>query len=98
MSRSFSHLFRYKWCAVIATAITFLALIPQLHFWFVRGRNWQGAYATLQGDEFLYSAYLNALIEGRPRRTDAFVGRDSTSNSPLPESTFSIQFIPPFII
>src|SRR6266550_5895264 len=75
-----------------------LSLIPQLHFWFIRGAEWQGAYATLQGDEFLYSAYVNALIDGRPRRNDPFAGRDSTPQSPLPESTFSIQFIPPYAI
>lgn len=75
-----------------------LSLIPQIHFWFVRGTEWNGAYATLQGDEFLYSAYVNALIDGRPRRNDPFAGRDSTLHSPLPESTFSIQFIPAYAI
>jgi len=84
--------------ALAATAILLLSLIPQIHFWFVRGRDWRGAYATLQGDEFLYSAYIDALIDGRPRRNDPFAGRDSTPKSPLPESTFSIQFIPSFII
>ncbi len=75
-----------------------LSLIPQIHFWFVRGRDWNGAYASIQGDEFLYSAYINALIDGRPRRNDPFAGLDSTSNSPLPESIFSIQFIPAYVI
>lgn len=98
MSASSSYTFRSKWCAVALAGISFLALMPQLHFWFVRGRDWNGAYATLQGDEFLYSAYLNALIDGRPRRNDPFAGRDSSANSPLPESTFSIQFIPSFVI
>jgi hypothetical protein len=79
-------------------AISFLALMPQIHFWLVRGPDWNGAYATLQGDEFLYSAYINALIDGRPRRNDPFAGRDSIPKSPLSESTFSIQFIPSFVI
>jgi len=87
-----------KWWALAATAILLLCLMPQIHFWFVRGSEWHGAYATLQGDEFLYSAYINALIDGRPRRNDPFVGRDNTLISPLPESTFSIQFIPSFVI
>jgi len=72
--------------------------MPQLHFWLVRKSQWHGAYATLQGDEFLYSAYVNALIDGRPRRNDPFAGRDSTPKSPLPESAFSIQFIPSYVI
>jgi len=83
-----------KFGALAATGIVLLCLLPQLHLCLVRGSQWQGAYATLQGDEFLYSAYINALIDGRPRRNDPFAGRDSTPNSPLPESTFSIQLIP----
>ena len=79
-------------------AIVLLSLVPQIHLWLVRGKEWNGAHATLQGDEFLYSAYVNALIDGRPRRNDPFAGRDSTPTSPLPESTFSIQFIPPYVI
>ena len=87
-----------KWCSFVAIAITFLSLLPQLHLWHARGWQWQGAYATVDGDEFLYSAYINALIDGRPRRNDPFSGRDDNPNAPLPESTFSIQFVPPFII
>ncbi len=98
MSASTSFILKSKWCFIAVVAITFLALLPQIHFWFVRGKDWHGAYATLQGDEFLYSAYVNALIDGRPRRNDPFAGRDSTPNSPLPESTFSIQFVPSFVI
>jgi hypothetical protein len=89
---------KIKLGALAATAVVLLSLLPQIHFWFVRGTDWHGAYATLQGDEFLYSAYVNALIDGRPRRNDPFAGRDSTPTSPLPESTFSIQFIPAFVI
>src|SRR5882724_4412845 len=88
----------FKLGALAATAILLLSLMPQIHFWFVRGTDWHGAYATLQGDEFLYSAYVNALIDGRPRRNDPFAGRDSTPKSPLPESTFSIQFVPAYAI
>ncbi len=53
---------------------------------------------SLQGDEFLYSAYINTLIDRRARRNDPFAAKDSTSRSPLPESTFSIQFIPAYVI
>ena len=87
-----------KWCAVVAFAITFLSLLPQLHLWSMRGSQWNGAYATIDGDEFLYSAYVNALIDGRPRKNDPFSGRDDNPNAPLPESAFSIQFVPPFLI
>jgi hypothetical protein len=88
----------WKWCALVSAAMVLLSLAPQVHLWLVRGSEWRGAYASVQGDEFLYSAYINALIDGRPRLNDPFAGRDSTAISPLPESPFSIQFIPPLII
>ena len=73
-----------------------LALLPQIHLWIVRGDDWNGAYTSLQGDEFLYSAYVNALMNGRPRQYDPFTGQDR--NVHLPESTFSIQFIPGYAL
>jgi hypothetical protein len=88
----------WKLCAAVSAALMLLALIPQLHLWSIRGSNWNGAYASIQGDEFLYSAYVNALIDGRPRRNDPFAGMDSTPSTPLPESSFSIQFFPAYAI
>lgn len=78
--------------------MTLLSLLPQVRLWLARGSQWHGAYATVDGDEFLYSAYINALIDGRPRRNDPFSGRDDNPKAPLPESTFSIQLIPSFVI
>jgi hypothetical protein len=51
-----------------------------------------------QGDELLYSAYLNALIEGRARKNDPFGGKDSSESAPLPESIFSIQSLPAYAV
>lgn len=73
-------------------------MVPQIHFWAVRGSQWNGAFSVVQGDELLYSAYVNALIENRPRRTDPPAGKDDHPQAPLPESLFSIQFIPPYVI
>ena len=75
-----------------------LSLGPQLILWYDRGSQWQGAYATLNADEFLYSGYLNALIEGRPRCNDPFTGRQGEGKAPLPETAFSVQLIPPFVV
>lgn len=84
----------WKWCALAAAPMVLLSLIPQIHLWAVRGAEWNGAYTSLQGDEFLYSAYTNALMEGRPRRYDPFTGLDKNLNSGVKsESTFSIQFL-----
>jgi hypothetical protein len=64
----------------------------------VRGSQWNGAFTVTQGDELLYAAYVNALIDNRPRRTDPPTGRDDHPQAPLPESLFSIQFIPAYAI
>ena len=75
-----------------------LSLYPQLLMWGSRGREWNGAYAQVHGDEWFYSAYIQALIDGRPRRNDPFTGRDDAPGNPQPESLFSIQFVPAYLI
>jgi hypothetical protein len=88
----------WKLCVATCLAMVLLSLIPQLHLWLVRGRDWNGAYVSPQGDELLYSAYINALIDGRTRKNDPFGGKDSSASAPLPESIFSIQFVPAYAI
>jgi hypothetical protein len=84
--------------ALASIAVMFLALYPQLHLWYVRGAEWSGAYAFVDTDEVAYAAYLNALIDGRPRRNDPYTGRDASAGSPQPESLFSIQFAPAYAL
>jgi len=81
-----------------AIAVMFLSLYPQLHLWYERGTEWKGSYALFDTDEVAYSAYLNALIDGRPRRNDPYTGRDDREDAPQPESLFSIQFAPPYAL
>jgi hypothetical protein len=66
--------------------------------WGARGLKWNGTYAELHGDEWVYSAYVQALIDGRPRRNDPYTGRDDRPGHPEPESLFSIQFVPAYLI
>lgn len=79
-------------------AMMILALYPQLNLWTLRGRDWNGAYAYNDIDEVAYAAYLQALIDGRPRLSDPYTGRDDGPAARQPESLFSIQFIPPYAI
>jgi hypothetical protein len=88
----------WKWGAFATLAITVIALYPQLNLWIARGSHWQGSYVLTQGDEVAYSAYINALIDGRPRRNDPFNGLDDRPGNPQYESLFSIQFIPAYAI
>jgi len=75
-----------------------LSLVPQIHLWLVRGRDWNGAYVQIQGDEPLYVAYINSLLHGRTRKNDPYGAIDDNPLAPVPESTFSIQFIPPYVM
>lgn len=88
----------WKWACWGALAVTLLCLYPQFVMWATRGREWNGAYAQVHGDEWLYSGYVQALIDGRPRRNDPYTGRDDRPGETQPESIFSIQFIPAYMI
>jgi hypothetical protein len=77
-----------------------LSLYPHVHFRISRGAEWNGSYAAIEGvgDEVAYSAYVNALMAGRPRRNDPYSGRDDEATNKQPESLFSIQFVPAYLI
>ncbi len=87
---------QWKWGMLAALALMLLALYPQIHLWAHEGRSWSGAYAYFDRDEVAYSAYLQALIDGRPRRNDPYTGYDQQGVA-LPESLFSIQFVAPYL-
>jgi hypothetical protein len=78
-----------------------LALYPQINLWYERGAQWNGAYAFFDTDEVAYSAYLQALIDGRPRRNDPYTGRDHQAGAQQQqqgESIFSIQVVPAYAL
>lgn len=81
-----------------AIALTVIALYPQIDLWLVRGWQWHGSYVMTQGDEIMYSSYVNALIDGRPRKNDPFSGRDVVPGQPTYESLNSIQFVPAYLV
>ncbi len=83
----------WKYAAIPTLFVAFLAIYPQLNFWAVKGSAWQGAYFVANFDEVAYSAYVNALINGKPRKYDAYLASESQH-----ESLYSIQFIPAYAI
>lgn len=89
---------RWRLGFIAALAVTLLALYPQISLQLTRGKEWNGSYAFFSQDEIAYSAYVNALIEGRPRLSDPYTGRDDVPDSPQHESLFSIQFAPAYAI
>jgi len=78
--------------------VAVFALYPQFALLAERGAEWRGTFASNDLDEPAYASYLQALIDGRPRKNDPYSGRDETAESPQPESIFSIQFLPPYLI
>jgi hypothetical protein len=84
---------RWRLGVYAAVLFTAISLLPQVNFWRFRGHNWHGAFQSYHPDETQYAAYVNSLIDGRPRRNDPYFGRSDQS---LPESFLSIQFIPAY--
>lgn len=89
---------RRRYGLLAATIVTLVAIAPQLYFCFLQGRQWNGAYAQTHGDESVYAAYLNALIDGRPRRNNPYTGRDDSPTQPAAESYLSVQPFPAVFI
>lgn len=89
---------RWQYGIVAGLFLAIFACYPQFKMWYTQGDQWQGHYAYNDIDEVAYAAYLQALIDGRPRKNDPFTGRDDSIESPQPESLFSIQFAAPYTI
>jgi hypothetical protein len=89
---------RRRYGLLAATIVTLVAIAPQLYFCFLCGNQWNGGYAQTHGDESVYAAYLNALIDSRPRRNNPYTGRDDSLAQPVAESYLSVQSFPPLLI
>src|SRR5687768_13823957 len=85
---------RWKFGVLAGLAVVAVTMIPQLRLWLDRGGEWHGAYAIVDPDELVYSAYLNAIINGRPRRNDPYFGGVGINH----ETYFSIQFFPAYAL
>jgi hypothetical protein len=89
---------KWRFGILAGIIVALFGLYPQLALWNERGSEWNGTFASNDLDEVAYAAYLQALIDGRPRKNDPYSGRDETAETPQPESIFSIQFLPPTAI
>ncbi len=89
-----------KWLfgAAAGIILAIFALYPQINLQNLRGGEFQGAFASCDLDEMAYASYLQAIIDGRPRKNDPYTGRDDGADKPQPESLFSIQFVPAYLI
>ncbi|MEP7077332.1 MAG: hypothetical protein ABI878_16120, partial [Acidobacteriota bacterium] len=84
----------WKYALGPAVIMAVLAIYPQISLLIAKGSSWHGSYVVSNYDETAYSAYINALVNGKPRQNDPFVGVDNTAH----ESLYSIQFVPAYLI
>ena len=88
---------RWKLGILAALGVVLVTMIPQLTLWIEQRSETHGAYALTDPDELVYSAYLNSIIDGKPRRNDPFLPHlnETAVNH---ETYFSLQFFPPFAV
>lgn len=88
---------RWRFGIIAGIFMALVALYPQIRLIYQRGAEWNGNYAYNDLDEAVYAAYLQALIDGRPRRSDPYFEKgDDTPERVQKESLFSIQFAAPY--
>lgn len=87
---------KYKllfWAVFAGAIVSAYSLAPQFQLWALRGHDWTGVYAIHDFDEPAYAAYIQSLIDGKPRRNSPYTGREDSAETPQKESLFSIQFL-----
>lgn len=89
---------QWRFGFLAAFVVALFALFPQVAVWNERGGDFNGVFASNDLDEPAYAAYLQALIDGRPRKNDPYSGRDETAETPQYESIFSTQFAAPYLV
>jgi hypothetical protein len=89
---------RWRWGLIVAAAITLIGVYPLFLLPLIRGKEWNGSFPYLQGDEVMYAAYANALRDGHARRNNPYIRDEDRPGKPLEESSCSIQFVPAYAI
>ena len=87
-----------KFALIAVVAMCIIALYPQISLWLTQGSNWHGSYFVSNYDEPAYSAYVNGLIHGNSRKSDPFIGKNDSVETPQPETLYSIQFVPAYAV
>ncbi len=88
---------KIRWrCGILVGAFfVLLSLYPQFYLKHQRGEHYNGATFFYDFDEQAYEAYLQALIDGKPRRNDIYAGVPPPHND---ETLLSIQVFPAYSI
>ncbi len=81
------------WMIFAGSIISAYSLAPQIQLWSVKDHSWNGVYALHDFDELAYAAYIQSLIDGKPRLNSPYTGNKNEAVNPMKESLFSIQFL-----
>ena len=73
--------------------ISIFALAPQIDLWLSCEDKCNGIYAIMDSDEPFYAAYLQSLMDGKPRRNSPYSGAVDSPQTPQKESGLYIQFL-----
>ncbi len=86
---------RWRYGILIGVFLALLSLYPQIYLKYQRGENYNGATFFYDFDEQAYESYLQALIDGKPRKNDVYSG---IPPPPSDETLLSIQVLPAYSV
>lgn len=84
---------RWRYGVLVGIFLALLSMYPQAVLIYERGSNYNGATFVNDNDESVYVAYLQAIIDGRPRKNNIYSGSTETP----PETFLSIQALPAYV-
>lgn len=88
-------LIKLRFGILVGIFMAFLSLYPQIYFQIKRGEAYNGATFYYDFDESAYASYLQALIDGRPRKNSIYQGAEEPTKN---ENLFSIQFASAYLV
>lgn len=86
---------KFRLGIIVGIFMAFLSLYPQIYFQIKRGNSYNGATFYYDFDESGYASYLQALIDGRPRKNSIYQGSVEPNTK---ENLFSIQFASAYLV
>lgn len=81
------------WSVLAGIIISGFGLGSQISLWIERGGDWKGIYTIIDYDEPFYAAYVQSLVDGKPRRNNPYSGAADNTETPQKESYLSMQFL-----
>ena len=85
---------QWRFGILVGIFLALLSLYPQIYLKFTRGENYNGATFLYDFDEQAYAAYLQTLIDGRPRKNNLYSGVEPPENA---ETLYTIQFFASYL-